>query len=101
MASALTQALVVLVQCAATIFKHPGSAWWKLGRSVALHSLLCGTICFMGVRWASDTEWVALAVMVACLLAGFIPGIMDDSTLRALLSNKMNTFAASKLKSDS
>ena len=101
MASALTQALVVLVQCAATILKHPGSAWWKLGKSVALHSLLCGTICFMGVRWASDTEWVALAVMAACLLAGFIPGIMDDSNLRALLSNKMNTFAASKLKSDS
>mgnify|MGYP002630440786 CR=1 FL=1 len=101
MASAITQAVVVFIQCASSILKHPGSVWWKLARSLALHSLVCGTICWIGSRLDVDAQFIAPAVITACLLAGFIPGIMDDSTLRALLSNKMNTFAASKLKSDS
>ena len=101
MASALTQALVVIVQCTASVLKHPGSAWWKLVKSLALHSLLCGAICGIGLRWDSDVWWMVPVILLACLLAGFIPGIMDDSTVRSLLSTKMNTFASSKLKSDS
>jgi O-antigen/teichoic acid export membrane protein len=101
MASALTQALVVIVQCIASVLKHPGSTWWKLVKSLALHSLLCGAICGIGLRWDSDVWWMVPVILLACLLAGFIPGIMDDSTLRSLLSTKMNTFASSKLKSDS
>ena len=101
MASALTQALVVILQCIASVLKHPGSAWWKLVKSLALHSLLCGAICGIGLRWDSDVWWMVPVILLACLLAGFIPGIMDDSTLRSLLSTKMNTFASSKLKSDS
>ena len=101
MASALTQALVVIAQCTASVLKHPGSAWWKLVKSLALHSLLCGAICGIGLRWDSDVWWMVPVILLACLLAGFIPGIMDDSTLRSLLSTKMNTFASSKLKSDS
>jgi O-antigen/teichoic acid export membrane protein len=101
MASAFTQATVVLVQCLATIFKHPGSVWWGLARSLLLHSLCCAAICFVGMRFAFDAGWIVPAVIAACLLSGFTPGIMDDSALRALLSDKMNTFTPSKFKSDS
>ncbi len=101
MASALTQALVVLAQCCASILKHPGSTWWKLGRSLTLHSLLCAAICFIGMRLELEAWWMAPSIVMVCILAGFTPGVVDGSTFRTLLSNKMNTFTSSKFKSDS
>ncbi len=95
MASAITQGLVVGLQCFVSLKKFPSRTWWLLGKSFALHTLAAGAICWSLSRFAPDDVWVVLVSLIACLGAGFLPGIMDYSTLRQLLSSKMNTFADS------
>ena len=93
--SAITQGLVVAGQMLCSMHAFPGRIWGKIFRALLVHGLLCAAITWISIRFAPDTSWTAWMVLIACLLAGAFPGVMDYRILRDLLSNKMNTFADS------
>lgn len=93
--SAGTQLLVVGLQMGFVFRFHPGKSWWSIGKTGGLHFILAGAICWLFSRWADANQITALASLASCLLLGLVPGVINQRGLRALLTDKMNTFADS------
>lgn len=93
--SALSQLIVVGLQTTSALRAHPGQLWRKIGRTAALHTLFAGAICIGFWRWADASIGSVACCLGACLAVGALPGITNYSSMRALLSDKMNTFADS------
>jgi O-antigen/teichoic acid export membrane protein len=93
--SAGTQFLVVGLQTGFAIAAHPGKVWGQILRTAALHSLAAGAICAAFWRWADGSVEAVAACLVLCIAVGALPGITNYQTARALLTDKMNTFADS------
>ena len=93
--SAITQGAMVAGQIYFCLRHHPGSEWWKLLRALAIHSLACFAICSIALRFVNNPLEAFWFVLIGCLVAGLIPGVIDFRSIRKMLSEKMNTFADS------
>jgi hypothetical protein len=93
--SALTQLIVVGLQTALAMAAHRGQIWWKIAKTVLIHSASAGAICTAFSRWADASEGMTMACLACCLAAGLLPGVTNYRSVSTLLSDKMNTFADS------